>query len=220
MKYPLLVITLAVLAACSNNPTSDSVDQATNIALAQERAWFCQMNELGTDWVCVQDAELVRNPKPDRLPARETTESAASAESEALTQSADIAEPVASAEPAATSDVPLHIALSYRPAEPVALLDLPASYYAVQLVAVSSKEDLEYFAERHQIRGMSAARTLSQGQLFYVLLLGVYENYDDAEQAINSLGPPFDEARPWIRPVGSLQRDIRAADEFSGSSDL
>ena len=227
MKYPLLAITLMVLTACSNNPGSESVDQAQTIARAQERAWFCQMNELGTDWECVQDAELARNPKPDRLPGRkpaaETSPPVSSdGISPELSENQDAASlAVEDSEPAEPppAELPVHIALSYRPAEPVALLDLPADYYAVQLVAVTRKRDLEDFAEQHQIRGMSAARTYSGEQLFYILLLGVYETYENAELAARSLGPPFDETAPWIRPVGSLQRAIRAADEFTGSSD-
>jgi septal ring-binding cell division protein DamX len=186
------------------------------------------MNELGTDWECVQDAELARNPKPDRLPGRKP-----SADTPPPIAS-DGASPGQSANPDAGSpdieesestapmgaELPVHIALSYRPAEPVALMDLPADYYAVQLIAVTRKKDLEDFAEQHQIRGMSAARTYSDDQLFYVMLLGVYATYDYAELAVNSLGPPFDETAPWIRPVGSLQRAIKAADEFTGSSDL
>jgi septal ring-binding cell division protein DamX len=228
MKYPLLAITLLALTACSNNPGPDPVNQAETIAKAQERAWFCQMNELGTDWDCVQDAELARNPKPDRLPGRKPAaaeSSGAQVEDTSPTQEQNLDAPApAAAQPETTqpppADVPTHIALSYRPAQPVALLDLPADYYAVQLVAVSSKKDLEEFAAKHQIRGMSAARTYSQNQLYYILLLGVYETYDNAELAADSLGPPFDETQPWIRPVGSLQRAIKAADEFSGSSEL
>ena len=228
MKYPLLAITLMVLTACANNPGSNSVDQAETIARAQERAWFCQMTELGTDWDCVQDAELARNPKPDRLPGRKPAAEASPVTQDEITTptqdpSLDAAAPVVQqpvpAEPPPV-EVPRHIALSYRPAEPVALLDLPADFYAVQLVAVSSKKDLEEFAERHQIRGMSAARTYSQNQMFYILLLGIYETYDNAELAVDSLGPPFDETQPWIRRVGSLQRAIQAADEFSGSDDF
>lgn len=228
MKYPLLAITLLVLTACANNPGPGSVDQAKTIAQAQERAWFCQMNELGTDWDCVQDAELARNPKPDRLPVPEPdAESLPPSQTVDATpgqsQNLDVASPVVQdrepPEPPRAA-IPTHIALSYQPAEPVALLDLPADYYAVQLVAVTHKKDLEDFAERHQIRGMSAARTYSGDQLFYILLLGVYETYANAELAANSLGPPFDETAPWIRPVGSLQRAIQAADEFTGSSDL
>ena len=183
MKYPLLAITLMVLTACANNPGSNSVDQAETIARAQERAWFCQMNELGTDWDCVQDAELARNPKPDRLPGRKPAAEASPVTQDEITTptqdpSLDAAAPVVQqpvpAEPPPV-EVPRHIALSYRPAEPVALLDLPADFYAVQLVAVSSKKDLEEFAERHQIRGMSAARTYSQNQMNYILQLGIYE---------------------------------------------
>lgn len=240
MKNPSLFIVLFVLSACSNNPATTSSDQAESISRAQEKAWFCQMAENGEDWQCVQDAALARNPKPDRLPAREQTREAGAeisptAELGPLTEDTETedtdvnSEPAetsttsneaASAIPAPTTDLPVHIALSFRPENPVALTDLPADYFAVQLVAVSRKRDLEEFAELHQIRGMSAARIFSQDQLFYVLLLGVYETYAYAERAVASLGPPFDTLQPWIRPMGPLQVAMLAANEQTGSSEI
>jgi septal ring-binding cell division protein DamX len=234
MKHPSLVVLLFVLTACSNNPTATSTNQAENISRAQDKAWFCQMAENGEDWQCVQDARLAKNPKPDRLPVRDQTNKAAAdisaaTEPDPLSDNSETAQPpadsnsnneVASAVAAPVTDLPTHIALSYRPEQPVALTDLPADYFAVQLIAVSRKKDLEKFAERHQIRGMSAARILSQDQLFYVLLLGVYESYAYAERAVASLGPPFDTLQPWIRPMAPLQKSMLAADEYTGSSEI
>jgi septal ring-binding cell division protein DamX len=234
MKHPSLVVLLFVLTACSNNPTATSTDQAENISRAQDKAWFCQMDENGEDWQCVQDAALARNPKPDRLPVRDQTNVAAAqisapTEPDPVAENTEIVQPPADADAAKeaaraiaepVTDLPTHIALSYRPDQPVALTDLPADYFAVQLIAVSRKKDLEAFAEQHQIRGMSAARILSQDQLFYVLLLGVYENFANAERAVASLGPPFDTLQPWIRPMGPLQKSMLAADEYAGSSEI
>ena len=129
MKYPLLAIILMLLTACSNNPGSDSANQAETIARAQARAWFCQMNELGTDWDCVQDAELARNPKPDRLPGRKPdaeVSPATQGEDTSSTKEQNMEAAAPAAAPSATTaplpaDLPTHIALSYRPAEPVAI---------------------------------------------------------------------------------------------------
>ena len=115
--------------------------------------------------------------------------------------------------------MPPHIALAYRPTQAVAILDLPDDFFAVQLVAVSSKEALETYANTHQLSGMSAARVYANGQLYFVLLLGVYETRERAEQAIASLQGPLAELEPWIRSVGSLQDAMVAADEFTGVRD-
>ncbi len=115
---------------------------------------------------------------------------------------------------------PKHIQLSYRPEKPVAILDLPKAFWAVQLVALSSKEALEAFAKENNVRGMSAARVWNGQGLFYVLLLGIYETRDRASQAIASLTAPFDTYNPWIRSVGSLQTAMVEADRQSGSSKI
>lgn len=121
--------------------------------------------------------------------------------------------------PAATSDtnVPKHVALAYQPNGPVSLLDLPEDFWAVQLVAVSTREALEAFALEHQLKGMSAAQVASDDDIYYVLLLGIYESFDNAQQAIVDLPPPFDVNQPWIRQLGSLQTAMRAADDFNAN---
>ncbi len=115
---------------------------------------------------------------------------------------------------------PKHIQLSYRPEKPIAILDLPEAFWAVQLVALSSKEALEAFAKENNVRGMSAARVWNGQDLFYVLLLGIYETRDRASEAITSLTAPFDTYDPWIRSVGSLQAAMVKADQQSGSSKI
>ncbi|NEO26759.1 MAG: SPOR domain-containing protein, partial [Kamptonema sp. SIO4C4] len=96
--------------------------------------------------------------------------------------------PDANADPASRAgDVPEHVRLAYRPDGAVALTDLPEDFYAVQLLAMSSKEALESFVAREQISGMSAARVERNGELYFVLLLGIYENADIAREAVASL---------------------------------
>ena len=121
---------------------------------------------------------------------------------------------------AAASDTPPHIALSYRPSKPVAILDLPEDFFAVQLVAVSTKEALEEFARSRKLAGMSAARTWNGEQMFYILLLGIYETRKNAELAIDTLDGPLAElSNPWIRSVGSLQHAMLEADRVTGTQD-
>ncbi len=115
--------------------------------------------------------------------------------------------------------LPRHVELSYRPDKPVAILDLPEDFYAVQLVAVSSKEALEKYARERKLSGMSAARIYAAEQMYYILLLGIYETQENAELAIASLSGPLAELSPWIRSVGSLQRAMLEADRVSGSED-
>jgi DamX protein len=112
---------------------------------------------------------------------------------------------------------PEHVRLAYRPDRPTALTDLPADFYAVQLMAMSSKDSLEAFVAREGIRNMSAARVERDGELFYVLLLGIYENAETARRAVASLPDEIGGAEPWIRPLGSLQSAMQRADRLAGS---
>ncbi|MDZ7669975.1 MAG: SPOR domain-containing protein [Gammaproteobacteria bacterium] len=113
--------------------------------------------------------------------------------------------------------VPEHARLAYQPPEPVALTELPDDFYAVQLIAMSSKKALEAFVQRERLEGMSAARVERDGELFYVLLLGIYESEAIARRAVATLPPPLQDAGPWIRRLGSLQAAIQRADTTTGS---
>ena len=95
------------------------------------------------------------------------------------------------------------------------MLDVPGDFWAVQLIALSTKEDLEAYAERHNLHGMSAAQIANQeGEVFYILLLGIYESREIAEQAITELPKPFN--NPWIRSVASLQSAMLRAEKVAG----
>jgi len=116
--------------------------------------------------------------------------------------------------------VPKHVRLAYRPERPTSLLDLPGTFWVVQLVAVSSKEALENYARAHRLGGMSAARVAHNGELRYALLLGVYETKEIAEEATRDLPAPLDQLGVWVRSLGSLQKAIIGGDKLAGGADF
>ncbi len=61
------------------------------------------------------------------------------------------------------------------------------------------------------------ARVERNGELFYVLLMGIYEDADRARRAVDSLPDEIGGAEPWIRPLGSLQSAMLRADRLAGS---
>ena len=85
-------------------------------------------------------------------------------------------------------------------------------------MAVSSKEFLEEYATEHKLRGLSAARVASGERLFYILILGIYENKSLAEQAIADLPSPYDKYNPFLRSLKSLQQAMKRADDIAGSA--
>ena len=225
-----LPLVIFALTACGGNPPVQQ--NTTQTADTQSGSWFCEMGEADQDWTCVQDENLVAKPAPKRLPEpkpqpdplatdplREPLRSQAlqPVQAEPVAQTQPPASVDVPAEPApkpASPNVPKHVALAYQPDRPVALKDLPEDFWVVQLVSVSSKENLEAYAVKHQLRGMSAARIWANDQFFYVLILGIYETYANAQEASTDLSAPFDEFPPWIRSVKSLQKAMRTADDM------
>jgi len=97
--------------------------------------------------------------------------------------------------------------LEEAPAEPMmmqgGIAAQPAGYFAVQVVASSSMEQLTAFASQNQLSTEWVAQTSVNGKVWHVLMLGVYPTRAEAEQAllsVQNLG-----TQPWIRTVGSVQ---------------
>jgi septal ring-binding cell division protein DamX len=118
----------------------------------------------------------------------------------------------AAAEPAVGDDRPLYQRLARNPATPAGLGTLPDNYYAVQVIALDTPAALEAFASERGVTGLGAARVASAGRILYVLLLGVYENLDDALAASASLPESLADLSPWIRSVGDLKQAMRQAE--------
>ena len=118
------------------------------------------------------------------------------------------------------SDLPLYVQLSYKPGQPINISKLPPEFYVVQLMSLTEKANLEAYFAKHKLIGLSAARVESNGQILYVLLLGIYENYANAQQASENMPADLSDIKPWIRSLKSLQKAMLRADELSGSADF
>jgi septal ring-binding cell division protein DamX len=228
----LLLTVLAVTTGCSgrNNPQNPDNEQ-----------WFCQSNELGDGWECVQDANLAQVPVPTRMPPEPEPEPSVNLDDpldlDALTaplqrnpelpaepivvpQAVQDATPALSTEmppaPAeqSMSQIPKHIALAYVPPEPTAILQLPADFFALQMLAMNTPEQIEQYINDNALKGMSGARVEKDGQVYYVLIVGIYETYSRAEEASEALPPPLDDVEIRIRQLDSLQQAMTRADDL------
>ena len=207
----------------------------------QDANWFCEMGEQADEWACVQstgladavadagtgDATTAPSPAVQTPPRQTAPPPAGSLDQAAASPSVQAAAPQpapptsrrAAPPPSApaTADMPLYQRLAYRPSGYVRLSELPAEFYVVQLVAVQTREALEEYATRQGLKNMTAARVERDGKLFYVLLLGIYEDRDRADRAATNLPPEFQDFTPWVRSLGSLQEAIGRGDALAGT---
>lgn len=217
--------TLALIGGCSNNRQPQSAPELT-AADNEGGPWFCQPAVAAEEWDCDNDPARVANPVPDRKPQLEPPPALIDDALPASDEQARDQEPVAlatldvpaadeRATPAASpaSDAPDYQRLAYQPPTPMSLLELPANYYAVQLTAMRSAAQLEGFFNDLEVEGLTAAQVDRDGELFYILLLGVYENFASAEQASTDLPAPLDQFDPWIRRLGTLQAAMIRAEQ-------
>ena len=208
---------VAVLAGCANTA---SVEESRAEWLVDERdtaAWFCETAENG-GWDCVQDPDRVANPRPVRLP-KPLFALPSTPEPGPIPPSP----PPANAQPSADTPVrtesadptiPLYQQLSYQPDRPTDLADLPDTYYAIQLIALSSQADLEQFIVDNDLPLLSGAAVENNGERFYALLAGIYTDLETAERAARSLPEELNAHDPWIRSMESLQAAMARAEQL------
>lgn len=112
------------------------------------------------------------------------------------------------------AEEPAYARLAYRPEQPVSLLELPPDFYAVQIIALSSTEELERFFDRLGVNELTAAEVEVDGELRYALLLGIYETLAAAEQAAANPPEALMSYDPWIRRLAGLQADMLRAERL------
>ena len=222
MNNLMVLIIIALVAGCSSTVNQTKISERT------VKPWFCQSSDEDEDWDCVRSQTLVRNPstaalKKNNLPEKTPTKisNVNSPEKTAITPTnrpgGQKNEPSKSNPIEAKSNgLPDYVNLAYSGDESISLLDLPKSYWAVQLIALSKKEALETYADQTELLRLSGARVAVRNQLLYVLLLGIYETKDLAKRAIASL--PEEQTRskaPWIRSMGSLQAAMIQGDRLA-----
>jgi len=81
--------------------------------------------------------------------------------------------------------------------------DQPGSMYAVQVVASSGLKKLHQFIEKYSLSDRWIVETNVDGQVWYVLMTGLYVTKGEADDALANLRD-FG-TQPWIRSVRSVQ---------------
>ncbi len=169
------------------------------------------------------DIPLPDNPPPPPPPALSqrqssdppgATQTSRATRSTATQDSASSTNPTTAKRSRPARPLPDYVRLAYQPTEPVSILELPSHFYAVQLAALSSAEEIRAFIAKHKLNNLTAAKVAINGKLRYVLILGIYENREKAELAAAGQKPaPLASFTPWIRKLSNLQKAMYEANQ-------
>ena len=98
-----------------------------------------------------------------------------------------------------------------------ALAGVPATHYAIQLIALNSASALREFVAERQLSGTTQVRVESDGRVLFALLAGTYPTREAAARAMVEMGPEALALNPWLRTVGDLRAAIARADRRAGA---
>jgi septal ring-binding cell division protein DamX len=176
--------------------------------------WRCVDAGDGGGWSCAKGPPLTREERRAATASTNVTATTSTDPPLAAAGATSIAStPVAPAPPesmAASPESPA-AAIAATPLE-----RLPPDFYAVQLAAVTRRDEVEALAERLDLERPLTARIERDGALFWVLLLGIYPDRAEAERAATAI-PSSAALSPWVRSVGSLQQAMARAAGKEGS---
>jgi len=115
-------------------------------------------------------------------------------------------------EPEPVEEMPLAVVEEAAPQESSiqegSIMDQPANFYTMQLMASVDIDRVIRFAEQNNISTQYVVATERDGVIWHVLLLDVYPDYASAVAARDDIAPTL-KNQPWIRSVGSVQKLIR-----------
>ncbi|MBL4682927.1 MAG: hypothetical protein JKY88_19720 [Pseudomonadales bacterium] len=89
------------------------------------------------------------------------------------------------------------------------ILNKPATFFAVQLLALSNEAALHQYAKNKHMADPLYTQIDAKGQHLYVLLLGIYSDQISAKRASQRWTSKGDRtSKPWVRVLGPLQNQI------------
>ena len=220
MKNQLLLISLTttLLLGCSSTASKTEVPPNKE-ANSELKSWFCEgaLENASKDWECAQlnKQEIAqRKAEHEHEHEKEKEKERTNVEFASGHQVAKTKSTKARQFPAIDAKTPLYISLAYKPKTPTSLLALPETFWAIQIMALPNQDDLNDFVVDKQLVGVAGAKIASNGKLFYVLLLGVYESKSIAEEAWESRPQSIQGLKPFYRSLSSLQKAIRAVENL------
>ncbi len=83
------------------------------------------------------------------------------------------------------------------------------SHYTLQLAAGTDKKAIQAFIKRYKLTGKAVYfHRLRDGKDWYILVYGSYPGYSKAKQAIATLPPAVQKAKPWPRNFSAIHAEL------------
>jgi len=140
------------------------------------------------------------------MPADKASEVELSYQAEAVESPAP--EPVVEAEPEPVEEMSVAAVEDQATPQEGSIMDQPANYYTMQLMASVDIDRVIRFAGQNNISTQYVVATERDGVIWHVLLLDVYPDYASAVAARDEIAATL-KNQPWIRSVGSVQKLVR-----------
>lgn len=177
--------------------------------------------ELAANPVSLPIQEEVPAQSPDIRPSASTEAAESGANFDDQT-AADTVKP--QTEPAPPAPEPQPVALREQPQRPAASMDpgtlssdeqallrLPASGFALQLMAASTAEALNTFmAQQPNRKNLRMYHSTRNGKALYIAVEGFYADKASAQAAVVNLPEQQRRMGPWPKPLEQIHREIRS----------
>ena len=213
-SHLLLLLLPLALSACRS--AAPDIVSGGGDAGANEN-WLCEA-ATGDGWACRQaPAGTARRVRPAVAAPTPATPAPRPPQPPARPVSAPRPPPEAPADEARSVEVEPLPAATPAPLPTDALAGVPATHYAIQLIALNSSSALRKFVAERQLSGTTQVRVESDGRVLFALLAGTYPTREAAARAMVEMGPEALALNPWLRTVGDLRAAIARADQRAGA---
>ena len=231
-KSLLVTLTLACVSSCSWFSSNEDTNTDISIDAAEQVKHYCYGTK-DKRWECEEQ------PTPTKINTK-INEPETRKPSAATSTPVETKEPSAVATPLARnkkepSAVATELASNKKPAvatEPASnkkqesspeatppdgniepshkILSAPSSAYTVQLIAMKNLKPVLSYAKQVGIDEPLLATVLDKGQVWHLLLLGIYDNPQSANASKDLwIGTRVLKVEPWIRKLAPLQEAIK-----------
>jgi len=94
------------------------------------------------------------------------------------------------------------------------LLSANKNDYTIQMMGSRNPEVIKAFIKANKLSNGMYFHTTYLNKKWYVLVLGIYQSYRQAQLAVDTLPPNLSALTPWVRPIRSVQRAIQSKQEI------